>query len=119
MLLVTLVFILGCADRFGYTDLTAEEAKDLIDSNPDLVVIDVSPNYAEGHIPGAVNYYIGDGSLDDAIPSLDMEKHYLVYCHTDSASISGANKLVNVDFNPVFRLEGNFQAWIDAGYPIE
>jgi len=75
ILLITSVLLLGCAERFGYIDLTAQEAKDLIDTTPDLVIIDVSPHYAEGHIPGAVNYYIGDGSLDDAIPSLDKMYH--------------------------------------------
>jgi len=103
----------------GYADVTAQQAKDLLDNNSFIVVIDVSPFYDEGHIPGAVNYYIGDGSLDDAIPTLDKEKDYLVYCHSDSPSINGAIKLIDAGFNPVYRLEGNFQAWIDAGYDIE
>ena len=55
----------------GYMDVTAAEAKELIDNNPDLIILDVSPKYDDGHLPGAVNYYIGDGSLDDAIPTLD------------------------------------------------
>jgi rhodanese-related sulfurtransferase len=117
-LLIAIVLLLGCIN-VGYIDVTAEEAKDLIDTTPDLVIIDVSPKYDEGHIPGAVNYYIGDGSLDDAIPNLDKNVPYLVYCHTDSASIMGATKLVKAGFDPVYRLEGNFQAWVDAGYPVE
>jgi len=103
----------------GYADVTAKQAKDLIDNNTGTVVIDVSPLYNEGHIPGAINYYLGNGSLDDAIPTLDKEKDYLVYCHADSPSINGAIILVDAGFNPVYRLEGNLQAWIDAGYPIE
>jgi rhodanese-related sulfurtransferase len=102
-----------------YMDISAVEAKELIDTNSNLQVIDVSPHYDEGHIPGAVHYYLGDGSLDDAIPTLNMSKDYLVYCHVDSAAISGAQKLVDAGFDPVYRLEGNYQAWIDAGYPIE
>ena len=58
----------------SYTDVSPQEAKGLIDRNPDLVIIDVSPFYAQGHIPGAVNYYVGDGSLDDAILTLDKNK---------------------------------------------
>ncbi len=87
--------------------------------NPELIVIDVSPMYDEGHIPGAINYYVGDGSLDAAIPSLDPLAEYVVYCHTDAASISGANKLIDAGFVHVYRLEGNFAAWVDAGYPVE
>ena len=124
LLIIGIVLLSGCTDQqqegqTGYVDVTAAEAKELIDTKPELIIIDVSPNYDNGHLPGAINYYIGDGSLDDAIPSLDKNKEYLVYCHVDSASISGAEKLVNAGFSTVYRLEGNYQAWIDAGYPIE
>ena len=103
----------------GYVDITVDQAKILIDANPDLIIIDVSPNYADGHIPGAVNYYVGDGSLDEAIPTLDKNLAYLVYCHVDSAAISGAQKLVDAGFVNVYRLEGNYAAWVNAGYEIE
>jgi rhodanese-related sulfurtransferase len=103
----------------GFVDITPAEAKALIDENPDLIVMDVSPVYAQGHLPGAVNYPIGDGSLDEAIPSLDRSAEYLVYCHSDSASINGAQKLIDAGFETVYRLEGNYAAWVDAGYPVE
>ena len=117
------IFLSGCVTEQEqsneYIDVTAAEAKELIDTTPNLIIIDVSPNYDQGHLPNAINYYIGDGSLDAAIPSLDKNKEYLVYCHVDSASISGAQKLIDAGFKTVYRLEGNYQAWIDAGYPIE
>lgn len=121
---LSVLVTIGCTEQNGteqkgYIDVTAMEAKELIDGNPGLVIIDVSPNYDNGHIPGAINYYVGDGSLDDAIPTLDKNKEYLVYCHTDSASILGAEKLVDAGFDPVYRLEGNYQAWVDADYPTE
>ncbi|MFC1901444.1 rhodanese-like domain-containing protein [Chloroflexota bacterium] len=102
-----------------YMDVTPAEAKELIDQNPDLVIIDVSPHYKLGHLPGAVHYYLGDGSLDMAILALDKSKKYLVYCHVDSVAIQGAQKLVDAGFQNVYRLEGNYRAWVDAGYPIE
>lgn len=103
----------------AYTDLTPTQAKELVDATPGLVIIDVSPHYADGHISGAVNYYLGDGSLEKAIPTLDKNGTYLVYCHVDSASIGGAEALVEAGFEKVYRLEGNYAAWVDAGYPIE
>ena len=121
ILILTTVFLLGCneqATNEGYTDLSAAEAKEKIDSNPDIIIIDVSPHYDDGHIPGAVHYY-GDNSLDDAIPSLDKEKEYLVYCHADGPSIAAANKLVNAGFLHVYRLKGNYAAWVNAGYQVE
>ena len=102
-----------------YMDVSPAEAKNLIDTMPDLIVIDVSPKYDEGHIPGAVNYYVGDGSLDAAIPSLDSNGKYLVYCHVDSAAILGAEKLIDAGFTTVYRLEGNYVAWVNAGFDVE
>jgi len=102
-----------------YIDINPAEAKALIDEEEDLVIIDVSPHYNTAHLPNAVNYYLGDGSLDEAIPNLDKSKVYLVYCHVDSVSIAGANKLIEAGFQNVYRLEGNYNAWIEAGYPIE
>ena len=103
----------------SYMDVSPEEAKKLIDENPDLVIIDVSPNYNDGHIPGAISYYIGDGSLEKAIPTLDPNGKYLVYCHVDSVAIAGAQALIDAGFKNVYRLEGNYSAWVEAGYPVE
>jgi len=103
----------------NYTDISAAEGKQLIDGDPDVIIIDVSPAYAAGHLPGAVNYYLGDGSLDAAIPMLDKDATYLVYCHVESVSRQGAQKLVDAGFTNVYRLEGDYAAWVDAGYPIE
>lgn len=109
----------GITQAPAYNDVAPAEAKKLIDDNPGIIIIDVSPAYADGHLPGAVNYYVGDGSLDRAIPSLDKDAVYLVYCHVDSASILGAKKLIDAGFMNVYRLEGNYKAWLAAGYMIE
>jgi rhodanese-related sulfurtransferase len=103
----------------GYTDLTPAEAQNLIADNPDLIIIDVSPAYDQGHLPGAVSYPVGDGTLEAVIPTLDKDATYLVYCHVDSVAIQGALALVDAGFTNVYRLEGNYSGWVDAGYPIE
>ncbi|MBN1191085.1 MAG: rhodanese-like domain-containing protein [Dehalococcoidales bacterium] len=124
ILVLTFLIVGGCtqpqtSSQTTYVDVTPAEAKKLIDENLDLIIIDVSPNYAQGHLPGAVNYYVGDGSLDEAIPTLDRNATYLVYCHFESASRQGAQKLVDAGFMNVYRLEGEYGAWVDAGYSIE
>jgi rhodanese-related sulfurtransferase len=106
-------------EQITFMDVSPAEAKNLIDTMPDLVVIDVSPHYDAGHLPGAVHYYLGDGSLDAAIPNLDPNGKYLVYCHIDSVAINGAQKLIDAGFTTVYRLEGNYGAWVAAGYPVE
>jgi len=100
----------------GYTDLTPAQAKDLIATEKDLVIVDVSPYFANGHLPGAISIPLS--TLDSKISTLDKTKPYLVYCHGDEPSIAGAQKLVDSGFMPVYRLAGNYAAWVSAGYPV-
>jgi len=102
-----------------YTDISVVAAKSKMDADPSIVVVDVSPYYKNGHIPGAVNYPVGSGALDKAIPTMDKNKTYIVYCHADVPAISGAQKLVDAGMAKVYRIIGNYQAWVDAGYEIE
>ena len=53
------------------------------------------------------------------IEGLDKTKTYLVYCHSDSPAMAGAQLMEDAGFEKVFRLEGNFGAWVDAGYEVE
>ncbi|MBS3767530.1 MAG: rhodanese-like domain-containing protein [Candidatus Cloacimonetes bacterium] len=115
---VVFLFSISSVNAASYKDVSAGEALDMMLENPELVVIDVSPIYDKGHLPGAVNHPVGDGSLDEGIPMLDKDKVYLVYCHADEPSIAGAQALVNAGFENVYRLEGNYHVWIDAGYPV-
>ena len=101
----------------SYVDVTPMEAKELMEIKEDLVVLDVSPKFADGHLPNAINIYIGE--LEQRIGELDKSKPYLVYCHVDSVSQQGAQVLVDNGFMEVYRLEGNYAAWVDAGYDVE
>lgn len=99
-----------------YIDVTADKGVALIESEPDLVIFDLSVYYDDGHITGATSLPLE--TLDNVIPSLDKKKPYLIYSHDDSSSISGATMFVNAGFTRVYRLEGNYDAWVEAGNPI-
>lgn len=98
------------------TDIYPADAKKLIDGNDNLIVIDVSAGFSYGHIPGAINYYIGDGSFDDALETLDKNKPYLIYSRTDSEASSAAKKMIDAGFSRVYRLRGGYSLWIEQGY---
>ncbi|MBT4513146.1 MAG: hypothetical protein HOC20_13180 [Chloroflexi bacterium] len=102
-----------------YTDVSPAEAKDLIDTVANLVVLDVSPLYTQGHLPEAINHPMFDGSLAAVIPSLNKNVPYLVYCHSDSVSIAAVELLIDNGFETVYRLDGNYAAWVDAGFAVE
>lgn len=99
-----------------FNTVDIETAKNMIDSNEELVVIDISPKYGQGHLPKAVNYYLGNGALEKAMEKLDKNNEYLIYGHEERFTIAGAQKLANAGFKKVFRLQGDYNAWVSAGY---
>lgn len=117
--MVLFFFIFGFKDT--YIDISPDVAYEMFLAEEFDLIIDVVglDIYQLGHLPGAVNYVWANGELEQMIPTLDVDKTYLVYCHTDPPSTSGAQALVNAGIMKTYRLEGNYGAWVDAGYPIE
>ena len=117
-------FLLFCflyKTKDTYVDIQPNEAynyylNETFDLIIDVVGLDI---YSLGHLPGAVNYIWADGTLAEMIPTLDVNGTYLVYCHTDPPSTDSAQALVDAGIESVYRLEGNYRAWVEAGYPIE
>jgi len=100
-----------------YMNKSAAELNTARGELPYLVVVDVSQLYLEGHIAGAVSIQLQN--LEGTLSSVDKAGEYAIYGHSDDVSIQGAQMFVDAGFNPVWRLEGNYQAWVDEGYPVE
>ena len=105
------------ANESGYIEIDALAAQALMESTPNLVIIDVSTAYAAGHLPGALNFPLSE--LQGRLGELDPANPYLVYCHGDGPAIAGAELLVANGFSPVYRLLGNYSGWVAAGLPVE
>jgi rhodanese-related sulfurtransferase len=116
-----LLFIFLVNYKNTYIDISPAETYSMLLNNTFDLIIDVVglDIYSLGHLPGAVNYVWADGSLNQQIPTLDKNLTYLVYCHTDPPSTASAQALVDAGIPNTYRLEGNYGAWVDAGYPTE
>jgi rhodanese-related sulfurtransferase len=108
-------------DEVSFTDIAASVAKLKIDAGDFEAIFDVSPIFNVGHLPGATNANgnAGGTDLSQLIVGMDKTKSYLVYCHSDSPAMAGAQLMEDAGFKKVYRLEGNFSAWVDAGYDVE
>ncbi|MBU1148720.1 rhodanese-like domain-containing protein [Patescibacteria group bacterium] len=106
-------------DEELFSEITAPEAKEMIDGDSTIIILDVSASYEKGHLVGAVNYPVEDNTLENSLADLDKEATYLVYGYSDNASIAGAQILGQNGFANVYRLEGNYPRWLDYAYPIE
>lgn len=111
----------GGWDDISFADISAAKVKMKMTAGHFEAIFDVSPYYNNGRIPGAMNANASGGGTDlaDLIKGKDKTKTYLVYCHGNGPAMAGAQLMEDEGFKNVFRLEGNFGAWVDAGYDVE
>lgn len=103
------------SSALAHIDVNSLEAKNMIDSNDQLIVVDVREisEYCAtiGHIPGAVNYPWGSGILQQWYEELPRDGEILVYCHSGYRSNLAANFLDANDFLYVYDMVGGFSSW--------
>ena len=97
--------------------ISAEEAKEIMDSTADLVLIDVreEDEYAQGHIAGAL--LVPYGEIADRADSelLDKDQTILVYCRSGRRSAIAAQTLAELGYTDV----KDFGGIIDWPYDVE
>ncbi|HZL82975.1 MAG TPA: rhodanese-like domain-containing protein [Candidatus Deferrimicrobium sp.] len=97
-------------------EVDAKKVEELIQTDRDLVIIDVSGKWAEGHIVGALDTPLD--KLQTIINSnftLNASKHYVVYSHDEETSKKAANMLLTSSFTVINRLVGGYDAWVANG----
>jgi rhodanese-related sulfurtransferase len=58
-------------------------------------------------------------ALIEKTPGLDKAGPYLVYFHSHISSRTGAQKLPDSGIKNAYRLAGNHEARVAAGYPVD
>ena len=91
-----------------YHKITAEEAKNRMDSDDTIIILDVrtQEEYEESHIPGAIlipNESIGT-EKQEQLP--DMDQEILVYCRSGNRSAQAAKKLVEAGYTQIYDFGG-------------
>ena len=92
----------------GYRRITMDEATRMMETESDYVILDVRrpDEYAEGHIPGAIN--VANESIGtEEIPELpDKDQLILVYCRSGRRSKEASEKLVKLGYTNVVEFGG-------------
>ncbi len=97
-------------------EVDAAKVQDLLQNDRDLVIIDVSGKWAEGHIVGALDTPVD--KLQEIINGnfiLNASKHYVVYAHDEETSKKAAQMLLDSSFTVINRLKGGYDAWVTYG----
>jgi rhodanese-related sulfurtransferase len=101
--------------------LAAAEFRDQVNSNHELVLIDVRTveETAEGIIPGAQVIDFKAPDFADRMATLDKEADYYLYCKSGARSSKAAEAMVGMGFKHLYTLEGGLQAWTADGYEVQ
>lgn len=108
----TAVFIAGKfpggEKNMTYTSITMEEAKDIFQNSGDYIILDVrrADEFAEGHIPGAINFANEDILQDKPEVLPDLEQTIYVYCRSGRRSKEAADKLVQMGYTNIIEIGG-------------
>lgn len=103
----------------SYGDISIEQARQLIESNPDLIIVDVRTpeEFATGYLKGAINLCVEcDAQL--LLDNLDPNDEILLYCRTGRRSANALRILRENGYEKVYNMLGGITAWINSGYPI-
>lgn len=111
-------YILPGEKKGEYGDVSVGQAKELIEGNPYLVIMDVRTNeeYKNSHIEGAINIPIDE--LEGRLDELNDTDELLVYCRTGNRSKTAIKILDENGYEKVYHMKEGITAWIASGYPI-
>ena len=125
LLLMAMILLLigGCTEKTGvvieepdnqavYHKISQEDAKKRMDSDQDVLIIDVreKSEYDSGHIIDAVLVPLGSIAQEIGEVAPDKDTVLLVYCRSGSRSKTAANDLVNLGYTEVYDF-GGINTW--------
>ena len=99
--------------------VTPQEAHKMIQSMPNLVVIDVreSGEYLIGHLPKAISIPRGLLEFRIGFVTKDPNRPILVYCLSGGRASLAVKSLEKMGYKKVYNLKGGYKAWKKAGLP--
>lgn len=102
--------IFGCSAKTFESVDAAEFAREIAKKGVQIVDVRTAAEYAEGHIPNAVNIDVYSEDFADKIAKLDKERTVAIYCRSGRRSKSAAEQAVKQGFK-VVELDGGVLSW--------
>ena len=111
LMILSIVLLTSCSsskNTSGYRQISMNEAVKMMKNEKNCIILDVRrpDEYAEGHIPGAINVPNEDIGTAE-IPELpDKAQLILVYCRSGRRSKEASEKLVKLGYTNVVEFGG-------------
>ena len=91
-----------------YTSISMEAAKEVFTTPGDYIILDVrrADEFAEGHIPGAVNVANEDIGSEQPAELPDLDQVIYVYCRSGRRSKEASAKLAAIGYTNIYEFGG-------------
>lgn len=91
-----------------YTSISMEEAKEVFAKPGNYTILDVrrADEYAEGHIPGAINVANEDIGAEQPLELPDLNRIIFVYCRSGRRSKEASAKLAALGYTNIYEFGG-------------
>ena len=109
-IILSALLLTACApgNSLGYKQITMSEAVKMMETEKNYIILDVrrADEFAEGHIPGAINV-ANEVIGTEEIPELpDKSQLILVYCRSGRRSKEASEKLVKLGYTNIVEFGG-------------
>ena len=109
-IILSALLLTACApgNSLGYKQITMSEAVKMMETEKNCIILDVrrADEFAEGHIPGAINV-ANEVIGTKEIPELpDKSQLILVYCRSGRRSKEASEKLVKLGYTNIVEFGG-------------
>ena len=109
---LSLMFLSSCgapgSSSSGYRQISMDEAVKMMRDEKNYIILDVRrpDEYAEGHIPGAINVPNEEIGTADIAELPDKSQLILVYCRSGRRSKEASKKLVKLGYTNIVEFGG-------------
>jgi len=99
--------------RSQFVNMKASEAAKILKNNPEAVVLDIRTpkEYAEGHIPDAINIDYKADSFQSELEKLDRDTTYLMHCRSGRRSANSLEIFEKLGFRHVIHMDDGILGW--------
>lgn len=94
--------------KASFSNITPEEAKKRMDSEKDIILLDVrtKEEYETGHIKGSMLIPVDILRVEAEKNLKDKDSSIFIYCRSGNRSVTAANILVELGYKNVYNLGG-------------
>ena len=109
-IILSALLLTACApgNSLGYKQITMSEAVKMMETEKNYIILDVrrADEFAEGHIPGAINVPNEEIGTAEISELSDKSQLILVYCRSGRRSKEASEKLVKLGYTNIVEFGG-------------